>query len=212
MTPHHLHATANAWALHSTLAILETLAMDAVADAIAGNRGNHDIAIPSQVFGSRRSLGGHGDPTATLALGAWAPGGPNPDAQLLGDLLRQLDQAAAHLPGAPGMDPLTRIRQAIPAMRPHVAARTAQALQHLDSHARKRLGLPSDLTPLAGNPACPACQLQMLQAHTADPARTVVCTADCTCTGDNCPCGMRVREAGVQHIWPGDHIAIRPAA
>ncbi|MFG1776628.1 hypothetical protein ACGFIG_09385 [Micromonospora sp. NPDC049048] len=206
MTPHHLHAVAAAWSLQAALAALQAAAMEAVADALAGDTGRRDISIPSQQFGRRHALGGHGDPTADHALGAWAPTRPDPCAEALGSILRELDRLAGHLPGAPGQDPATRIRQAIPGMRPHVAARTSQALRHLDRAARRHLHMPPDLAPLPGNPPCPACRLQMLQVHTADPTRTVVCTADCHCTGDTCPCGMPVRLEGAAHIWTSDRL------
>jgi hypothetical protein len=192
-TPPQLHATAATWSLQAALAELEAAAKAAIDAAVDGNRGDRDIPLGSQQFGRRHALGGHSDPTADLALGAWAPGGPNPDAALLGDLLRQLDHMAAHVPGAPGTDPLTRIRRAIPGMRPHVAARTTEALNHLDRIARKQLGIGPALAPLPGNPACPNCRLQMLQQHTADPARPIVCTA----------CG---------DIWTAEHFAARSAA
>ena len=201
MHPHLLHCLAAAWSLLRSLEALEARAREAVADAIASSHTNRDVSIPSQVFGRRTALGGHGDPTAAHALGAWAPGGPNPDAALLGDLMRQLDEMAQHLPGAPGQDPLARIRQHIPSMRPHIAARTTQALAHLDGQARRRLQMPPDRLPVSGE--CPACRQRLLYAQTSAPAgeRTVVCGAGCVCTGHDCGCGMPVRVEGVGHIW-----------
>ena len=195
--PHQLHALAAAWSLHHALTVLEEWARD------WGDTTTTDVSIPSQVFGRRTALGGHGDPTAAAALGAWAPGTPNPHAALLGDMMRELDALAAHLPGAPGQDPLARIRARIPAMRPHVAARTRHALQHLDGKVRDRLNLGPDLTHVPGE--CPACHARgVLYAHTTDPARPIVCGAGCRCAGDGCPCGMPVRAEGVEHIWgPG---------
>lgn len=201
MHPYALHARSAARSLDVALTALEERAKAAVEDAVAGSRAG-DVAIPSQQFGRRHALGSHGDPTAALALGAWAPGGPNPDAQLLGDLMRQLDEMAQHVPGANGQDPLTRIRQHIPQMRPETAARTAEALAHLDRHARRQLLMPPDRMPLAG--ACPACRARgVLYVQTSGPAdeHTVVCGAGCICSGDDCPCGMSVRVEGVGHIW-----------
>ncbi|OKI47289.1 hypothetical protein [Micromonospora sp. CB01531] len=205
MHPHILHALAAADSLRRALTALEASAKAAADGAVDGSRID-DVAIPSQVFGRRTALGGHGDPTAALALGAWAPGGPNPDAQLLGDLMRQLDEMAAHVPGANGQDPLARIRLHIPHMRPHIAARTTQALTHLDGQARRRLQMPPDQQPLAGE--CPGCRARgVLYVATCGPEaeRTVVCGAGCVCVGDGCRCGMPTREAGVAHIW--DHTA-----
>lgn len=204
--PHTLHAQAAAASLAASLVALEQSARAALDGAVDGSSSVREVSIPSQVFGRRTALGGHGDPTATAALGAWASGHPNPYAALLGDMLRQLDQLAAHVPGAPGMDPVARIRQAIPGMRPHIAARTRQALQHLDGQVRRRLELPPALAPLPGNPPCRACGLQMLQVHTTDPARPVVCTADCYCRGDRCGCGIPGAAEGVQHIWLPEHL------
>lgn len=211
MHPHILHALAAAASLEVALVALEQRAREALADAEAGNTTARDISIPSQSYGCRRQLGGHGDPTANTAIGAWAPGGPNPDAALLGDLMRQLDEMARHLPGAPGQDPLTRIRQAIPSMRPHVAARTAQALDHLDGQARRKLQMPPDLTATSG--ACPACRTRGVLYATGS---WVVCRATgCVCAGDSCGCGMPVRVEGVAHIWRRDvvlgAVAGRPA-
>lgn len=198
MHPHTLHALAAAHSLHAALTALQQRAREAAQDAIAGNSSG-DVSIPSQVFGRRTALGGHGDPTPAAALGSWAPGGPEPHAALLGDLMRELDHMAAHLPGAPGQDPLARITAAVPSMRPHIAARTGQALQHLDGQARRRLQMPPDLTPIAGE--CPACRMRALYRTSG----WVVCRATgCACTGPGCPCGMPVTVEGVAHIWTAD--------
>ncbi|WP_326564539.1 hypothetical protein [Micromonospora peucetia] len=179
MTPHHLHATAAAWSLQAALAALQTAAVAAVTGAIDGSRGTAEYAIPSQQFGRRHGLGGHSDPTADLALGAWAPGRPDPCAEALGGILRQLDTVAGLLPGAPGMDPLTRIRQAIPAMSAHAAQRTAEALAHLDQSARRVLHMGPARDPLTRRP-CPGCGQRRLEVTTAGPLadRVVVCAAD----------------------------------
>lgn len=132
------------------------------------------------------------------------PGGPELHAALLGDLMRQLDEMVQHLPGANGQDPLTRIRQHIPRMRPHVAAKTSEALAHLNRVARERLFLPPDRFPLQGNPACPACSPRwVLYLQTAGPEAewTVMCGAGCLCIGEACPCGMPVTLEGVAHVW-----------
>ncbi|MDG4799035.1 hypothetical protein [Micromonospora sp. WMMD980] len=188
MTPHHLHATAAAWSLQAALADLETAAKNAITNAIDGNRGTHDIGIPSQVFGRRHGLGGHGDPTADRALSAWAPARPDPYAEALGSLLRALEPVAGALPGAPGTDPVTRIRRAIPGMSDHAAQRTAAALAHLDRSARRTLGIGPARTPLVGQ-ACPGCGQRRLEVTTAGPEtdRAVVCAA---CDG----------------IWRRDHV------
>lgn len=207
MHPHTLHALAAASSLAAALTVLEQRAKDALKDAEAGNTADRDIPLSSPAWGRRHALGGHGDPTASIALGAWAPGGPEPHAALLGDLMRQLDHMVAegNLPGAPGQDPLDRIRQAIPGMRPHVAGRTTQALDHLDGQARRRLQLPPDLTAVSGQ--CPACRTRGVLYATGG---WVVCRATgCTCTGDGCGCGMPVRAEGVGHIWTADAFATR---
>ncbi|WP_320069621.1 hypothetical protein [Micromonospora sp. RTGN7] len=180
MTPYHLHAVAAAWSLQAALAALEAAAKASLTGAIDGSRGDHDIAIPSQVFGRRHGLGGHGDPTADLALGAWAPTRPDPRAEALGSILRELDPIAGLLPGAPGMDPVTRIRRAVPAMSAHAAGRTAVALGHLDRSARRTLGIGPAREPLVGIAStCPDCGQRRLEVTTAGPedARAVVCGA-----------------------------------
>ncbi|WP_328339501.1 hypothetical protein [Micromonospora sp. NBC_00421] len=215
MTPHHLHATAAADSLADALARLEARAKAALAAARDGDRGSIEISIPSQVFGRRHGLGGHGDPVADLAIGAWAPRRPDPNAAALGDLLRALDPVAGTLPGAPGMDPVTRIRRAIPGMSPHAAQRTAEALTVLDQSARRVLGIGAARAPLSGSvpPRCPACHARTLTVQTAGPedAWTVVCDGTrppggphrpCLCTGTGCPCGMPGAVEGVAHIWP----------
>ncbi|MEW2474631.1 hypothetical protein AB0875_12650 [Micromonospora gifhornensis] len=201
MTPHHLAATAAGYCLADSLAALEMWAMEAVREALVGTSSIRDNGLRSPIWGGRHALGGHGDPTATTALGAWAPGGPNPHAALLGDILRQLDQAAGHLPGAPGMDPLTRIRQAIPAMSVLAATRTAEALEHLDGTVRRRLGAPSPWRHLSGR-ECPACQGRLLFELACAPGdRPVVCRDDCRCVGPGCGCGMPGAVEGAPHIW-----------
>ncbi|NBE80330.1 hypothetical protein [Micromonospora rubida] len=217
MTPHHLHALAAAYSLAAALGALESAAKASLADAVNGNRSG-EISIPSQQFGRRHGLGGHGDPTADLAIGAWAPSRPDPHAEALGGILRALDPLAGLLPGAPGMDPLTRIRHAIPSMSPHAAERTAEALAVLDRSARRTLGpwAPPSRAPLRGPipPTCPACRCRAtLHIQTAGPEAdwTVVCDGSqppgqphqpCLCTGPGCPCGMEGAVAGVVHIWP----------
>lgn len=203
MTHPHTHfALAAASSLAAALTALEARAREALRDAEAGNN-RGDVSIPSQVFGRRTALGGHGDPTAAAALGAWAPGGPEPHAALLGELMRELDGLAAHWPGAPGQDPLARITAAVPSMRPHIAARTGQALAHLDGQARRRLQMPPDLTPV--DALCPACRMRALYRSSG----WVVCRATgCACTGPGCPCGMDEPAAGVGHIWTADALAL----
>ncbi|MEU8186035.1 hypothetical protein [Micromonospora carbonacea] len=214
-TPHHLHALAAAWSLQAALAALETAAKDAIDGALDGSR-HGDVSIPSQVFGRRHGLGGHGDPVADLALGAWAPARPDPYAAALGGILRELDPIAGLLPGAPGMDPVTRIRLAVPAMSALAAERTAAALTRLDQSARRTLGIGPDRHPLRGPvpPTCPACGARAtLHVQTAGPeaAWTVVCDGTrppgrphqpCLCAGAGCGCGMEGATEGVAHIWP----------
>lgn len=214
MTPHHLHAVAAAWSLQAALTALETAAKHSL--ALTGSSAFRDVSIPSQVFGRRHALGGHSDPVADLALGAWAPARPDPYAAALGGILRELDALAGHLPGAPGQDPATRIRHAIPALSDHAAQRTAEALAHLDQSARRVLGIGPARRPLPGNPPpeCPACRARALEVQTAGPedAWTVVCPGTrepgggphrpCLCTGPGCPCGMPGAVEGVAHIWP----------
>ncbi|MFI6160376.1 hypothetical protein ACIA59_10550 [Micromonospora haikouensis] len=177
MTPHHLHALAAAWSLQAALAQLEQRAKDAIANAVHGDR-DGDVPLHSPAWGRRTALGGHGDPTANHALGAWAPRRPDPYAAALGDILRELDPIAGLLPGAPGMDPVTRIRLAVPQMSALAAERTAQALRRLDESARRTLRTGPARTPLAGH-ACPTCGQRRLEVTTAgpEPDRAVVCAA-----------------------------------
>ncbi|MFI6333250.1 hypothetical protein ACIBBG_33985 [Micromonospora chersina] len=205
MHPHPLHALAAAASLTRALEALEAAARGW---ADADHTLTREVSIPSQVFGRRTSLGGHGDPTADLALGAWAPGNPNPHAAFLGSMMRELDDLVVHVRGAPGQDPLGRLRQAIPGMSPRVAGRLAEALTHLDGTVRERIGLPPDLTPVSGQ--CPACRSRGVLYVTT--GRLLVCRATgCTCAGDGCPCSMPVRVEGVGHIWTATHPLVTAA-
>ncbi len=201
MDPRTLHALAAARSLEVALTALEQRAREALADAAAGSR-NGEVSIQSQQFGRRYGLGGYGDPTAAAALGAWAQGGPEPHAAMLGDMLRHLDERYGKLPGAPGQDTLTRIQQAVPAMRPDVAAEIAADLRHMDEVARGKLQMPPDLTAVSGQ--CPACRMRTLYATSG---RMVVCRANCVCSGEGCGCGMPVRVSGVGHIWAAGTLA-----
>ncbi len=202
--PLNLTALAAAWSLTAALAQLRDRARQE-ARAIAMEA---PAVLRSSSWGRRHALGGHGDPTQAAALSGTTTTSVNRYAALLDDVLEHLGHMAGCWPDTVG-DPLERIRAAIGVMRPAVAARTGEALEHLDGKIRRRLGILPDLAPVPGNPPCPSCRLQMLRVQTSAPNPgdwTVICTAGCTCRGPECPCGMPVRESGVPHIWTRTHV------
>lgn len=97
----------------------------------------------------------------------------------------------------------------LPVTPPGIAAAVQTALAQADARLRSVIGLDADrlAPPLA--PECPACGLRRLRIqHSApDSARwTIVCTSGggCRCLGEDCSCGMPVRERRVRHIWAAD--------
>jgi hypothetical protein len=97
------------------------------------------------------------------------------------------------------------LRLALPHCPPAGARDALEVLDSADAAVRSatRLDRPRRLVP--GNPPCPRCHQRMLRIETSAPRRSdrvVVCTARCSCRGEDCTCGMEVRAAGVRHIWP----------
>lgn len=202
--PHVLSATSAAWSLTAALAQLHDRARQEARDIAM----EVPAVLRSSSWGRRHALGGHGDPTTDAALSGTATTRINRYAVLLDGVTEHIGQMAGCWPDTVG-DPLERIRAAVGVMRPRVAARTGEALEHLDGKIRRRLGILPDLAPVPGNPPCPACRLQMLRVQTSAPHPaewTVICTAGCTCRGTDCGCGMPVRESGVPHIWTRTHV------
>lgn len=201
-SPHHLHATAAAWSLNTALTHLDATAVTE-AHAIAAEQAAAAEPLRSPLWGRRHALGGHGDPTGDAVLTVGITQRRNRYAELQADVIAQLDGVARHLPGLGAIDPLYRIRQHIPAMQPGTAAATTILLAKLDGRVRRQLRIGPDRRLLPGV-ACPACGRRPMYVQTSgpEPAWTVVCAADCRCTGQGCPCEVPGAVEGVAHIWP----------
>ena len=203
--PHQLHAHAAAWNLRAARAALATAVeretaqrrADAAATAAARN-------IQAWRPQPGRAQGGHGDPTGGTIAGvdyAWR-GDLRPSR--LARLASRTDETLfwlareLHLTG----EPLTALTAAALNLPAPAAREVWLWLGEADRRIRRALQLDPAETPVPGNPACPACGLQLLHHLTAVPGRLVVCRAEvCLCAGDTCPCRMPIREAGVTHIW-----------
>ncbi|WP_432050288.1 hypothetical protein [Verrucosispora sp. NA02020] len=202
MTPHHWHATAAAWALQAARGTLTDHARAEAAQNDSGGLSTYD-GLRSPVWGSRHALGGHSDPVGTLVLASGITGGQrvNEAATLADDITRRLALPAGHLPG--DGDPLDRITTAIPGMLPGTAAALTRLLVRLDDRVRMHLRIGPARRLLTGV-ECPACRHRLVYEQTLGPteAWTVVCAADCRCTGVGCRCGQPGAVEGVPHIWP----------
>ncbi|MFG2059683.1 hypothetical protein ACGFI9_37295 [Micromonospora sp. NPDC048930] len=209
MTPHHHWAQSAAWSLDAALLALDARAV-IEARAIRAQQEAAAEPLRSPSWGSRRALGGHGDPTgdALLTIGTARP---NRYADLAADVQEQLHGVSHHLPGD-SFNPLYRIREALPAFSPGTAHATWRLLDRLDGRVRRTRGLdiPSGRRHLV-DVACPVCAGRALYVQTAGPESdwTVVCAGSwrdgrdnpCLCVGEGCPCGMDGAVEGVVHIW-----------
>ena len=104
------------------------------------------------------------------------------------------------------VDPLAILLLHVPDLSPSAAATVTMWVDEQDQAARKLLGEPDDRVPIPGV-ACPACEMAGVLAYRTSAPRAeqvIVCTAGCECRGEDCPCGMPVRAAGVVHIWTRD--------
>lgn len=205
--PHQLHALAATWNVNDARTQLHTAVANERHEIVAEAR---TIAAAADVQGWRpvigRGAGGHDDPTARAALGRAILDIPEPAVRTgrlgrlaiaTGDTLRWL---ADRLGAAAHPDEITRIRNAIPGLRPYLAERLTLWLTDIDTRIRRTLHLDPAEHVLAGL-ACPSCGVRQLYALTASPAPTIVCRAGCHCAGNTCTCGMPIRPAGATHIW-----------
>ncbi len=114
MTPHHLHATAAAWSIHTARRRLDVLA-----SAEARQRGDILTAaapiLRSPIHGTIHAIGGHADPVATLTADR-----PAPRTQTWAERIQRLDGRLTWLAGMyrlpAGRDPIRRILHALPAL------------------------------------------------------------------------------------------------
>ncbi|WP_018254008.1 hypothetical protein [Salinispora mooreana] len=200
-SPHHLHATAAAWSIHTARQHL-----NALATTEARHRGDTLTAaapiLRSPIHGTIHPIGGHADPVATLTADR-----PPPRIQTWAQRTRCLHDRLTWLAGMyrlpAGRDPLERILTALPGLGlpPRALGLLAVHLADEDELARGWIDQPPYRQRIPGD--CPGCRRRSLEATTVGPAaaRTVVCSADCRHTPDcRCPGGLE----GVRHIWPRD--------
>ena len=202
--PHLLHLRAVSWSLNAARGALHVRAGEEAEQIAAEVAEGVNDGLRSSVFGQFGGTG-HGDPVAAVALAGSLEPRPNRYAQLYAsttDTLRWLaDQLGA--PTAP--DPLTRLNNAD--MLPGTAATVTRWLAEADQRIRNLLHMAPQLAPLdaltSNPPVCPGCRMVTLYVQTAAPSHlwTVICRAECVCSGDGCRCGMPVRVEGVAHIW-----------
>jgi hypothetical protein len=178
-TPERLRASAAAWSLRQSLAILHD--HEAQEDrAITDERAAAADTLKSPLYGTRMALGGHGDPTSDALLLLDDPARINPYSRVVDEVAGQLDGVAQHLLPT-GHDSLARIESAIGSMSTAAALATWRLLDRIDGRVRRLLHIPSDVQhiPRARCPWCDAVSLTMRLAP-PQPARVVECT---TCDG-----------------------------
>jgi hypothetical protein len=177
--PERLRAGAAVWSLRASLDMLYD--RDAAeARAIADEREAAADPLKSPVFGQRRSLGGHSDPTSDALLLLGGPVRDNRYSRLIDEVTGQLDDVAQHLPAAGG-DGLTRIDAAIPSLSKTAAEATWRLLDRIDGRIRRLLNERQD-QQFIPRVRCPWCDAVSLTMRLAPPrhARVVECT---TCDG-----------------------------
>lgn len=177
-TPEHLRAGSVLWSLRASLGMLYE--RDAVeARAITDERAAAADPLKSPIWGTRRALGGHSDPTSDALLALREPRS-NPYNDLIAQIEGQLSDVAQHLPPA-GHDSLGRIEAAIPAMSKTAAKATWDLLYRIDSRIRRLLNEPID-RKFIPRVRCPWCDAVSLLMRLSPPQRqrVVECT---TCDG-----------------------------
>lgn len=178
-TPEHLRASAALWSLRSSLELLRE--REAAEDrAIADERAAAADTLKSPIWGSRLTIGGHGDPTTDALLVLNDPPRTNRYTPLLDEVTSQLTGVAQHLP-AGGHDSLTRIESALAGMSKTAAAATWRLADRIDSRIRRILHEPADRRHIP-RVRCPWCDAVGLTIRLSPPrpARVVECT---TCDG-----------------------------
>ncbi|EEP73519.1 hypothetical protein MCAG_03846 [Micromonospora sp. ATCC 39149] len=201
MTPHHLHALAAAYAVRDARTRLGQLATLDHRRAV-----DHHLQaaalLRSPTYGTRTSIGGHGDPTGGALLTAH-PTRDTTWADLYRRSTDRLDWLASTLRCDHGPT-VGRILTAIPTLSPGTARIVAQHLTDEDAWVRAAVRLAPAREPLPGV-ACPnpRCGQRLLEVLTAGPVDcwTVRCQV-CLCIGAGCGCGMPGAVEGVAHIWP----------
>jgi len=179
LTPEHLRAGAVLWSLRASLNMLHRRDAEE-ARVIADERAAIADPLKSAIWGQRRALGGHSDPTSEALLSLGDPPRANRYSALAEEVEGQLAAVAAHLPPA-GIGSLFRIEAALPALSKDAAVATWRLLDRIDGRIRRLLGEPYDrqFIPKVRCPWCDAVSLLMRLAPPRD-ARVVECT---TCDG-----------------------------
>ncbi|WP_416902740.1 hypothetical protein [Micromonospora echinospora] len=198
-SPHHLHATRTAWALHTALTRLSELVT-----VETRRRSDHYLAAANQlrspVYGVRHATGDHADPVGGVLT---APDATVPArwADLSQTAHGRLSGIAGMFRANPGSDPHTAIVGRIPHLTPSTAAILHKHLTDEDAWIRAAVRLEPAGTPLVGV-SCPRCGVRQLQVHTDGPAEAWTVTCSCVCVGQGCRCGAEGAVEGVAHIWP----------
>ncbi|MFI5852285.1 hypothetical protein ACIA7R_31420 [Micromonospora chalcea] len=204
MTPHHLHALAAAWSLHTARGQLADLAREEAARNAWAEQLPAAAILHAPTYGNRHATGGHADPVSSRLAVEEPPARVVTWASRWEVAERRLN-GICRMFGIAQTRTLARIRHAIPTMLPGTARLMAKHLQDEDALIRSRdwLDLPPPTAPLVGVP-CPHCAERQLHVQTAGPvdAWTVVCATGRLCTGVGCGCGMPGAVEGVAHIWP----------
>ncbi len=230
--PHVLHALAALWSLHRAQQLLAEH-RDAVALA-APRRTTSTRQRTLAELTAMDTLLRQERPDRFRLAGARVAASPAPAPVAVLDALRDADRTladtAALLAHVHRHRPLLRWTRdwdqpayagrwvwliAAASVAPHGIAREIHALvDPVDARARAITGHGPDLWRLPLSPPCPACGLRLLRVHTSPPDSrrwAVVCGSACRCGGEDCGCGMPVREARVRHIWPADHALVADA-
>ncbi len=180
VSPEHLRAGAALWSLRAALTLLRD--REAAEDrAIADERAAAADPLKSPLYGSRRALGGHGDPTSEALLLLREPRRDNRFTTLREEVQGQLADVACHLPDPGGATSMGRIRAALPAMSKTAAEAVWTLADRIDGRIRRLLDEPADRQWLP-RVKCRLCGAVSLMMRLAPPreARVVECT---TCSG-----------------------------
>lgn len=207
--PHLLHLRASSWSLNAARGALHVRAGEEAEQIAAEVAEGVNDGVRSSVFGQFGGTG-HGDPVAAVALAGSREPRDNVYERRERLTLATLDYLANHPDvnaQGPG-DPLPRIMAATHRLRPTVAEVVWRELRDEDQRVRNLLpDLRPHLAPLdalvSPAPPCPACRMVTLYVQTAAPSHlwTVICRAECVCSGVGCRCDMPIKVEGVPHIW-----------
>lgn len=213
--PDQLQALASAWSLRSALAELGTAAAYERSGLLATAR-SRSLASRLQAWepnavGGSGGGGGHGDPTARVALDAADPfARPGRLARLGESVADTLYWLVGKLGLRTLVEPLPELRRGVLLMRPSTAVQLRLWLDEADTRIREAVQLPPTDRPVPGL-ACPSCGVRQLVdlgaprvIAPAEPLPGVACRAGCRCAGESCTCRMPVRPAGAEHIWTRD--------